>query len=818
MFASLLALLSLSSSAPAVPDSAATPRAAPDSVIARAAADSAAALPRPVRIFPPVDVRAPLYDLRSSQTVHVLSGPALRTLPVDGLAEAVALEPGVVAQAEELHVRGGRTGETPVLLDDLPLGEPRQQRAFEPPLLAVASAELLSGVADARHPGALAGVLDLHSVDPGARPSLAWRWQTDGGRDTHFDRLSARLSGPLGVRGLGAVVAGDATFDNTYLPALRTPSVHEVAGFDLGWRAENRMIGFLKLAPVQAPARFSIEATGGRVVREPYDAQWTLDGWTYISPNPKEYPIYSPVPLPGYQHYFAPDHNAIIDERRLAVQASAGVHLARARGTVRLGWMRTRSVLSPSGQKDTGSAIHRALYQDYGHTDIFHVVWGDYPLYRESGSDVVVLRGDADLAPRAGVEFKAGAALTHEQVTLSEFEWLPIGYMSEGLVNNVPVDADRSYDATAPGAAAYFQGRWDGQGMVVNGGLRAEYFTPGPDAAHQTLPWDGRGVVTFSPRFGLAYPISVRDAFSFSYVRIRQSPPRDVLYDDRVVVLNGRPLGNPAIVPSTLVSYEAAVKHLYGPECALQGALFYRDVWDQVGARDYTIPGGPTDMRYENADVARAVGFELSFLWSRGVSRRFELHYTWLDASGAESRAEGEPFGPLVDPRIPPTGDYPLSWDRRHSITAGGAWSGSGRWAVAWATAVGSPLPWTPRERRQDITDLSVINSQRLGWTETTNLDVHWTPPRTRGLRLGLEVRNLFDHRGDRLATLDGYPNPIINTLYDDYGAYRNETGNGGGAYWSGGTGGTPAHWERVGDPRLAQPPRTVRLSLGADW
>ena len=56
-----------------------------------------------------------------------------------------------------------------------------------------------------------------------------------------------------------------------------------------------------------------------------------------------------------------------------------------------------------------------------------------------------------------------------------------------------------------------------------------------------------------------------------------------------------------------------------------------------------------------------------------------------------------------------------------------------------------------------------------------------------------------------------------MNTLYDDYGAYRTETGYGGGAYWSGGTGGS-AHWEPVGDPRLGQPPRTIRLSVGADW
>ena len=40
----------------------------------------------------------------------------------------------------------------------------------------------------------------------------------------------------------------------------------------------------------------------------------------------------------------------------------------------------------------------------------------------------------------------------------------------------------------------------------------------------------------------------------------------------------------------------------------------------------------------------------------------------------------------------------------------------------------------TPREKREDLTNFSAINSQRLGWMETTNLDVRWMPRRGRGL------------------------------------------------------------------------------------
>ena len=137
----VLALLSALSASPSIPDSAVTAPAPPESATAR---------PRVVRTFPPFEVRALLPDLASSQTVHAIPGSALRGFPVDNLTDLIALQPGVVAQAEQLHVRGGRAGETVVSLDGLGMNEPLRRRAMEVPLLALASAELVSGAPDAR--------------------------------------------------------------------------------------------------------------------------------------------------------------------------------------------------------------------------------------------------------------------------------------------------------------------------------------------------------------------------------------------------------------------------------------------------------------------------------------------------------------------------------------------------------------------------------------------------------------------------------------------------------------------------------------------
>src|SRR5206468_6125463 len=105
--------------------------AAPDSARAPAATDSAASR-RVVRRLEEVVVRAsPLHDLLSSESVQLVTHQDLQSLPVDGLADAIALKAGVVVQGEELHVRGGRAGETPLLLHGLPPGEARPGTPME---------------------------------------------------------------------------------------------------------------------------------------------------------------------------------------------------------------------------------------------------------------------------------------------------------------------------------------------------------------------------------------------------------------------------------------------------------------------------------------------------------------------------------------------------------------------------------------------------------------------------------------------------------------------------------------------------------------
>jgi hypothetical protein len=268
-----------------------------------------------------------------------------------------------------------------------------------------------------------------------------------------------------------------------------------------------------------------------------------------------------------------------------------------------------------------------------------------------------------------------------------------------------------------------------------------------------------------------------------------------------------------------VISYQAELKHLIGEEWAAQAAVFYRDLFGQIGAREENIPFEPISMRYENADAGHASGFELSLLGARGAGARAELHYTYLDAEGTESGEEGLRYYSVGGLRPTPIGEHALDWDRRHTITLLASFESKGGWRLGWTTIAGSGFPWTPAKLRQPPTDLSGVNTMRFGWSETSSARVQWAAPwGGRRVSFGLDVSNVFDTRHEDAATLSGYPNPVINTLYDDYGAWRTLTGHPGGAYWNDANGDGQPGWIPVNDPRLYAPPRALRLTVGTSW
>ena len=796
----------------------AAPHARAASLPDSAAADSAV---RVVRQLEETVVRASRLDAFTSQTRLRLTRQALGRLPVDGLAQALALQPGVVlVDGEVVHVRGARPGELLVELDGIALNEPLRDRAPEVPFVALDEVELVTGGLESDHGGGLAGTLVLRTAAAGATWRGRAEWQSDARTGTHYDRGGARISGPLGVGGLGLALSGEARLDDTHLPNLRTLERTRVLGGSFGWRADNRLAALARLSPVADPRRFSIQSLVSRRVDRPYDPMFALRGWTTPCPDDSclEGPAFSETRVDSgrFAPYDAADHYGVTETSRLAVIASAQRSAGRDRFSVALGWSGERRVTSLDGT-ESEAYLAKANLPTFGleasaSSDPFHVYLGDSPYFRRERSSSLEARAEWWRETSPGGHLRAGLGITHERAELRE---LDLTTWATGW------DSLRTYDASAPGAYGFVGTRWVREGLVVNAGVRAEWFTPGTAARSTPYAPNAGGTWSWSPRLGLSFPLSPRDAFSVGYARIVQSPGRDYLYDSRATKINNRrPLGNPALQPATAITYEASLRHLIDARWSARASLFYRDLYRQVSARVFrwrTAPGLPQpadyELRYASDDAGRAAGFELAFARENPGHSGVTAAYAWMQTEGSESFEDGLPFFPLTLPQPPPIAEHPLAWDQEHRVTLA-AWWTARHGSLSWSTVLGSGLPWTPAERRTVETDLSRIHSRRLPWSESSDFGARWNLPRWRApLTLGLDVRNVFDHRGARRVSIDGYPNRVINTSYDDYAAFREETGRGGGAYWNDANG-----WVRVHDPRLEIPPRTVRISVSTGW
>jgi hypothetical protein len=761
---------------------------------------------RVVRL-PELHVRAArLHDPLSSQSVQRVSAEQVRTLPVDRVADLVALQAGIVVRGEQLHIRGGRASQARPVLRGITLADPQRGRAIELPLLSVRGIDVLTGGLEASEGGALSGLVHLHTMEPGDRWNGALEWHTDGRTSTHYDRAAARIGGRM--FGVGVMASGEATLDDTYLPTLRTLSREKVLGGSFGWRADNRLLGHLKLSAGPELSRWSAELIGNRRVTHPYDPAFSLDGYTTpclegsIDGDCSQGAGYSPQPYPGMSRYIAADHHTMTDDRRGAAILAWERLKSTGRFGVTLGVVGNETITSLNGQDDASYVI-TSRFPVYGEDDSnvnqpFYVYTGDEPYFRRAASQQITLRTDFQTRSQRGDQVELGAGVLRDEARLYEKE-----LATTDTTNTA--EAVRTYDATAYGGFAYGQFRVVFEGLVANLGLRTEYFGPGPASAEQSFPAPTSGNWSFSPRLGVAYPVSVRDVFSLSYTRTAQYPDRDYLYDNRLRITNRRPIGNPAIQPAISIAYQAAVKHSFSETWSMQAAVFFHDVYGLVGSRNISPPHlDIAQLRYEGEDDAHAGGFEWS-LWWAGAGGHAELAYTFLEARGTQSREEGVPYGPRRSARPQSIGQHPLDWDQRHAIHGSWMLERKGLGWISWSTSFGSGLPWTPRQRRTLEADLS---------TELTNASVRFQPRWSHGATLGLDVRNLFDSRTDLTATVDGFPHRTINTLYDDYGAWRTETDLPGGAYWNDRNEDGYPGWVRVHDPRLIGPPRTVRMMM----
>ncbi len=287
-----------------------------------------------------------------------------------------------------------------------------------------------------------------------------------------------------------------------------------------------------------------------------------------------------------------------------------------------------------------------------------------------------------------------------------------LGYRDVGTFGN------QQYRKTPFELSAYVQDKMEYDIMIINAGLRFDYFDP-----QSSYPSDLRNPTNnpnfpganvrkkagtkfqISPRLGASFPISDRGAIHFSYGHFFQIPDFQNLYlNDDYLVRPGGSLssitGNPELEPQRTVMYEVGIQQVLFPNLSIDFTVYYRDIRNLLGMEILNTYEGFKYARFINRDYGNVRGFILS------VDRRFadffslQLDYTFQIAEGNAS----DPYSVYNDNQTDPPVEsekhvVPLDWDQRSTLNINFSVGNPGDWTVGLVFQLGSGWPYTEDAR-----------------------------------------------------------------------------------------------------------------------
>ncbi|MEO1022646.1 MAG: TonB-dependent receptor [Bacteroidota bacterium] len=375
--------------------------------------------------------------------------------------------------------------------------------------------------------------------------------------------------------------------------------------------------------------------------------------------------------------------------------------------------------------------------------------------------------------------------------------------------------------------SAFIQDKMEYEKLVINVGLRFDYFEPNarvaadprdPDinlpqlAENRFRDENGNGLqdpgeplVTraereeywwrdvdakfqLSPRFGVAYPINEKGVVYFSYGYFFQMPEYNFLYQNSQIRLQETqaavgPFGNPDLDPERSIQYEVGLKQELFEGTALELVIFNKDSRDFVSSGPIqTTYGVPRYGTFINRDYLVSRGLTLT--WRQLLSRRaqFAVDYTFSIVEGSNSDPRAEFFeaqgsGLAASDTAGASASLiqliqPLDWDRRHILNSTFFYTGND-WQLNLVGRFLSGTPYTPDGTgiQDRVTTGFAVSTRQLRniarlparFTIDVNASKDFNLGKNR-LRTFIRVFNLFDFQNINSVFADsGEPDMPLN-------------------------------------------------------
>lgn len=713
-----------------------------------------------------VTAERPLIQKDVTSTVKVVDAEAIVDMPVVDFKDVLVTQAGFTTDASGgIHVRGGRTREILYMIDGIVVKDPLQgDFSGSVNQNAIQQMTVISGTFNAEYGQAMSSVVNIVTKE--------------GGSEFHgkFEHITDRLN-ESSFHSSGAF---DRVSDTNYIWQDLNPFLHEYLAENLLASAHSPL---LPLGNMNVSGSMSLNM-GGQIPA--INTNYFLSG--YYSSNDSYLPHGSDVnqdvqikltqrlspkiKLSGHLHSSNRLYQRYSHKWKYYPLHQSHTFKTNDRWALALTHTLSHGLfysLSLSKQAVTTlTAVMDKEPEEYVRpqtgSDVYFYSEGDEGIFTNNSTNSLYTQFDITYQLNHRHLLKSGFTITKHNMDLyTEQEPWQGGTNFKDDTTFTPLEG-----------TFYIQDKIEYDFLILNLGLRYDYVDPNAamwSDIQEFVIWDSTENVwipaplvevtpksQWSPRIGLAYPVTDRTVFHFSYGHFFQTPTFDAMtYNAAKDITATLPLvGNPRVKPQKTVAFETGLKQALSQDVALELTLWSKDIRDLLSTQQIRYLSNQYVV-YTNTDYASVRGLDFS------VDKRFtsgfggSLSYSLSVAKGNNSQPLGGFFSAYEQEEVPHQ-EFFLDFDQRHDVSVNlyvrtTPQSGPvfmGRHPLANVNAnllvnAGSGLPYTPFV---DPTIRVEINSARMPWTYSVDLRVkkrfNIGPAALTGF---FEVTNLTDHQ-----------------------------------------------------------------------
>lgn len=799
----------------------------------------------------------PIIEINSTSTSTSLDGKDIEYLPVANVDDLLKTVGGVVSQNGELHVRGGRSNEVSYMIDGVMFNDPMSGKSGQfVSTGAIEELVVVTGTYNAEYGNAMSGIVNV---------------VTKSGSNDHKGRLrlttgaSGNIDGskfPYDIRKITADGPDDVAYVNsepyTDLDSNRVWDSGEPfldwnhnGSWDSDTSQYNAMVDQLhkKFGDYR---RFEL-TLWGPILRDRLYYSLSAEGLD----DPGYLPFaYNNLSNLGGKSPVGSLFTKLTWQSRRGLKLNASYHQSNRQWReynhffkylparqAHMTEASTQATVSFSYQfsprtfaEGSWSLFRNQFFAGANRRWVFDEIEGPYfggpevfAAYYDDPEEFAVEGYDSRWEDSRTRRFITKGSITSQ---LNKFNMVKAGFSH--IINQLKREShdsmedydwiDQLYEYNPLEVSAYVQDKVEFESVILNVGLRLDYFDPRadfwPDPRYAGIADSAEAASPkwqLSPRLGFSHPITTRAVLHFAYGHFLQIPDYELLYwnlsnvkiaagDSSVYVYqpeqidrHNPTLGNPDLEPQKTVVIEIGWQQQVGKSMRVDLTTFYKDIENLVSTR--LIPATPTPFtRYINTDYANVRGIELS------LDNRFNENLS-ASISYTMSRAEGnssDVFEAFYDvfatpPKVLPKRVVTLDWDQLHTlnlvvdVNTGNLRNILTRdWNLSLIANYGSGLPYTA-ENTQGLR-VGEINGERL--PPSFNMDLYLTKTlplkMMENARVFLEVSNLFN----TLTVLEVHR----TTGLPDYSLFPEMT------------------YDGINNPGFYGPPRQIRLGVDLAW